>query len=204
MRTISCMNIDEKILRSFGSQTRDYDAKEFIFREGDSPISYYQIVSGTVKINNYNEDGKEFIHNILSEHQSFGDPMLFVQKTYPMNAIALTPCTIIRLPKSDFINMLNEYPKTSFEMNACLSHRLYYKLIMMQNMSSNNPQVRVTGLLDFFKSFQEDKSRFAFNVQLTRQQIADLIGLRVETVIRVLKRMEQNNIIKIENHKIFY
>jgi len=204
MKTISCMNIDEELLYSSGAENKVYKSGELIFKEKDHALYYFQIVKGKVKLNIYNEEGKEFIHNILGEKQSFGDSLLFLNKFYPMNAITILPTEVIRLSKNNFMELLKKHPHLSMEMNACLSQRLYYKLIMTQNMSSQNPAFRVTGLLDYLKSFHDGDCAHCFPVELTRQQIANLIGLRVETVIRALKKMEKEGKIKIENRKILY
>ena len=204
MKTISCMNIDTELLYLFGGENKVYKPKEIIYREGDNAVYYYQIVSGKVKQNNYNEEGKEFIHNILGEKQSFGEPMLFLEKFYVMNAICLTDTEIIRLPKNNFIELLEKNPKLSMEMNACLSQRLYFKAIMLQSMSSQNPILRLKGLLDYLKSYHDGDCEQCFHVEFTRQQLANLTGLRVETVIRTLKKMEKEGNLKIDNRKIMY
>ncbi|MFY1046318.1 Crp/Fnr family transcriptional regulator [Chryseobacterium sp. GP-SGM7] len=204
MKTISCMKIDEQLLKSYSAEIKIYKEKESIFREGDSPSYYFQIMEGSVKVNNYNEEGKEFIHNILGNGQSFGDPLLFIDKRYPVNAIALKPTTVIRLPRKNFINLIKEHPHVSMEMNACLSHRLYFKMIMIQNMASHNPTARITGLFDYLKSYSDCNDSHSFYVKLTRQQIADLTGLRVETIIRTIKKMEKEEILKIHERKICY
>ncbi|WP_374442914.1 helix-turn-helix domain-containing protein [Epilithonimonas sp.] len=54
------------------------------------------------------------------------------------------------------------------------------------------------------KSLQKNTERFSFKVPLTRQQMASLTGLCVETIIRTIKNMEKEKIIKICNRKIFY
>lgn len=198
------MNIDPKILYSFGGEDKYYRSKDTIYNEGDHALYYYQIIKGKVKLNNYNEEGKEFIHNILGENQSFGDPMLFLEKYYVMNAICLTDVEIIRVPKNNFIELLEKNPKLSLELNACLSQRLYFKAIMLQSMSSQNPHLRLKGLLDYLKSYHDGDCEQCFHVELTRQQIANLTGLRVETVIRALKKMEKEGNLKIEKRKILY
>lgn len=121
-----------------------------------------------------------------------------------MNAICLSPTEIIRLPKNNFIKLLEKYPHISMEMNHCLSQRLYYKLVMIQNMTSLNPSVRLKDLLTCLRSFHDEDCEHCFPIELTRQQIANLVGLRVETMIRALKKMEQEGKIKIENRKILY
>jgi len=198
------MKIDEQLLGAYSAEVRKYEEKEIIFSEGDFPSYYYQIAEGAIKLNNYNEDGKEFIHNILGKDQSFGDPLLFMDKTYPMNASALKPSTVIRLPRKNFINLVKENPQISLDMNACLSHRLYYKMIMMQSMASQNPYARIIGLFDYLKSYADCNDHHSFQILMTRQQIADLTGLRVETIIRTIKKMESEGYIKIKDRKIYY
>jgi len=204
MKIKSCMNITESLLYSFGSETKIFKKGEMIFREGDQALYYFQIVEGKIKLNNYNEDGKEFIHNILGKNQSFGDSLIFLEKKYPMNASCLSPTELIRLPKNNFLELLEKNPDVSIEMNHCLSQRLYYKMVMIQNMASSNPSVRLKGLLNYLRSFHDEDCDPCFSVQLTRQQIANLVGLRVETVIRALKKMEKEGDIKIQDRKILY
>ncbi|WP_228378461.1 MULTISPECIES: Crp/Fnr family transcriptional regulator [Chryseobacterium] len=204
MKTISCMNIEPELLFSYGAEKKLYRHNEIIYREGDHSAYYYQIVKGKIKLNSYNDEGKEFIHNIIGEKQSFGDSMLFVEKFYVMNAISISDTELIRLPKNSFLDLLKNNPEVSLEMNACLSQRLYFKAIMLQNMSSQNPIVRLEGLLNYLKSYHDGECDHCFPVELTRQQIANLTGLRVETVIRTLKKMEKQGMLKIKDRKILY
>jgi len=57
------MVIHQKILESAGAISKNYLASENIFTEGESAQYYFQIVSGSVKMNNYDESGKEYIQN---------------------------------------------------------------------------------------------------------------------------------------------
>lgn len=198
------MVIKEEILQSVGAITRRYRPAEIIFSEGDIPNYYYQIVTGDVKLNNYNDEGKEIIQTLLEDGQSIGESLLFMDKPYPINAVALTSCTILRVPKTVFFDLLKLYPEICLDMNKLLSQRLYFKLIMAQNLSSQNPAAKLKVLMDYLKSFQKEQSPYSFRIPLTRQQMASLTGLCVETAIRTIKLMERNKIVKIENRKILY
>lgn len=204
MKTISCMNIDANVLYSFGAEDKSYKKGEMIFEEGDHALYYFQVLEGKVKLNNYNEEGKEFIHNILGKNQSFGDSLLFLDKFYPMNAVALSQTDVIRLPKNSFLEMLDQNHEICLSMNACLSQRLYFQAVMLQGMSSQNPVMRLKGLLDYLKSYHDGDCEQCFHIELTRQQLANLVGLRVETVIRTLKKMEKDKKIRIEARKLLY
>lgn len=59
------MVINENYLISAGAEIRTYSTGAFIFHEGSTPMFYYQIVEGQVKLNNFTEDGKEFIQDIV-------------------------------------------------------------------------------------------------------------------------------------------
>jgi len=64
--------------------------------------------------------------------------------------------------------------------------------------------VRIRGVLDYHKSFSPDKSSYSYEITLTRQQLASIIVLRVETVIRNIKNIEKQEVLKIINRNIYY
>ncbi|MDR2235686.1 MAG: Crp/Fnr family transcriptional regulator [Chryseobacterium sp.] len=197
--------IPEQLLKEYGAQSRAYETGDFIYEEHMGCCSYFQIVSGKVKLNNLSEDGKEFIQNIFEAPQSFGEVLLFIHEPYPTNAIALTECTVLELPEQSFLNLLEENPIFSVRINENLSRRLYYKMIMSQHIFSKDPVIRIKALMDYFKRTHDTgHSESGYLIPLTRQQMADLTGLRVETVIRTIKVMEKENLLKIKNRRIYY
>lgn len=199
------MIINELILDSIGATTEHYLAGESIFVEDDLPKYYYQISEGKVKLNNYNHEGREVLQTILEPGQSIGESLLFVDDgTYPVNAIAISLCKIFKLRKSAFFDLLDKNPEVSLAMNRHLSQILYFKQIMSPILCTNSPTYKIRALLDYFKGKQKEKAAFAFQVPFTRQEMANLTGLCVETTIRTIKTMEKDNIVKIRNRKILY
>lgn len=201
--------IEEDLLYQFGAELRSYKKKATIFNEGQNPLYYYQIKEGSVKLNNYKDDGKEFIQNIFYKNQSFGESLLFLDIPYPLNAISLAECEIYQLPKNSFHELLQKNAQVSYCINKILSQRLYYKYRMLLNLSSTEPHVRLSGLMDYLKSFQmsnaeQAQNKHYFEVPLTRQQLANLTGLCVETVIRTIKKMAKENQLLLEDRKILY
>ncbi|WP_079241664.1 Crp/Fnr family transcriptional regulator [Chryseobacterium indologenes] len=196
--------IPENLLISFGAEIKDYKAEAIIFREEESPIYYYQIQKGKIKLNNYTENGKEFIQNIFSDGHSFGESLLFVNRPYPMNAVAMVDSSIFIMPGQNFMELLRNNPEISLNVYQCLAERMYYKYIMLYNLSFQNPVSKLKLLMDYLKSYHDDKTPYSFQIPLTRQQLASLTGLCVETVIRTIKHMEKDQILKIERGKIYY
>jgi CRP-like cAMP-binding protein len=198
------MLISEELLQTYGAITEDFKKGDNIFNENETPKNYYQIVSGSIKLNHYNEQGKELIFAILNEGLSICEMLLFTNHTFPVNAVVFENATIMRLSKEKFIQMLDDHPKVAKDVNNFLAERLYQKYIMMENNSSLYANVRIKGILDYHKSFSQNQSQFSYYTPLTRQQIAAMTGLRVETVIRNIKTFEKEGILKIINGKIYY
>lgn len=196
--------INEKLLLEFGAQIKEYAKNDIIFNEDENARNYYQIKEGIVKMNNYNDDGKEFIQGIFYKEQSFGEPPLFVNVKYPANAAALAQTTILILPKEDLFNLLFKNPEIHLNITKSLAKRLYYKAIIASEISSQEPEHRVLRFFDYLKMDVNDTTgKFNFKIEYTRQQIADILGLRVETVIRVIKNLEKKNELQIIKRKVF-
>ena len=198
------MLIPNELLLEYGAVTETFYHGDIIFREDETPKNYYQIIDGRIKLNHYNEDGKELILAILNSGLSVCELLLFIDKKYPVNAIVLEPCRIWKLPKAQFTKMLDDHPGVSRDINKFLSERLYFKFIMLQNNSSIHASIRIKGAFDYYKSFYADQSKYSYEIPLTRQQIAAITGLRVETVIRTIKNLEKQDELRIENRKIYY
>jgi len=198
------MLIAANLLLNYGAETETFDSGDIIFNEGETPKFYYQVLSGRVKLNHFNEEGKELILAILSKGLSVCELLLFIDEKYPVNAGVFESCSVLKLSKTSFTQLVKENPDISRDINKFLSERLYYKYIMLKNNSSLYADIRIKGVLDYHKSFDHNQEQFSFEVPLTRQQLASMTGLRVETVIRTIKKMEQQNIVKIINRKIYY
>jgi len=192
------------LLEKYGALKKSFDKNEIIFEDGNLPTHYYQIISGEVKMSNYNDDGREFIQGIFYTNQSFGEPPLFLNQNYPANAIAVEDAEILLLTKSSFMQLLQDNANVSIKIIENLAQRLYYKSVMAAEMSTQEPEHRILKLMDHgiaYFNFKKDENGYLIN--FTRQQIGDLTGLRVETVIRTIKALEKKGVLKIINRKVY-
>jgi len=197
------MLIEEELLLSYGAAVEDLNTSDMIFQEGDTPREFYQIRKGRIKLSHYNEDGKELILAVLHDGFSVCELLLFIDKKYPVNAVAIEPTSIITLKKETFMKLLDENPPISRDINSFLSQRLYFKYIMLQNNTSLHPDTRIKGALEYHKSFSNNRSKFSFEVPFTRRELAAITGLRTETVVRCIKKLEKENYLKIIQRKIY-
>ena len=198
------MVIAEDILFSLDAQVQSYKMNEVIFNEGEQPKYYFQIITGMVKLNNYFEDGKEIIHSVPFDGHCFAESFLISDNRYPINAIALNDCEIIKLEKSKFIQLIKDDPDLLLKLYEYSAERMYYRYMMFNAISVTQPLEKIKKVLDSFKTYNKHTQPYSYQVPFTRQQLAALAGLSAETVIRAVKKMEKEKTVKIENGKIFY
>lgn len=196
--------IEIELLEKYDAVRKQYKKSEIIFEIDHLATHYYQIISGAVKMNNYNDEGREFIQGIFYANQSFGEPPLFLDRTYPANAEAVEDSELLCISKNNFLKLINENPAVSIKIIEVLAQRLHYKSVMAAEISTHDSEHRLLQLFDYsiaYFNFIKDKNGYA--IDLTRQQIGDLTGLRVETVIRTIKTLEKKGELKIINRKVY-
>ncbi|AZA73692.1 Crp/Fnr family transcriptional regulator [Chryseobacterium indoltheticum] len=197
------MLICEELLLKYGGICEEYKVNDEIFIEGSVSKYYFQIRSGVVEINNYDESGKEFTQHILFNGQSIGESFLIGDMSYTVNAVAKSKCTIIKILKPAFVKMLDENPEVSSQLFKQIAYRLSDKYYMLFTLISQNPESKIESILQYLKKNSDYNQPFSYEVPLTRKQIANLTGLRVETVIRTVKKLERNNKLRIREKRIF-
>lgn len=197
------MFIDTDILIAWGGISKKFKKGEFIFHENEHPRNYYQILSGTVKLFNTNFDGREFTQSEFTNGESFGEPPLFIDEFYPSSAMATKESVIIKISKEKFLEIMDEYPMLQKKMIQLLSRRIYNKTITAREIINNTPETRIIAFLTAYKKKNKCKDS-EIEIPYTRKEIANFTGLRVETIIRTLGRMQERNMVKIINRKLIY
>src|SRR4051794_18356208 len=120
------MMIDIDTLLAWGATYKKLSAEEIIFREGSESNFYYQLVSGSVRWININEDGREFIQVMINPGECFGELPLFDNEPFAATAIADKESLIIRLCKSSFKQLLIDKPALHFAFTKLECQRLRF------------------------------------------------------------------------------
>jgi CRP/FNR family cyclic AMP-dependent transcriptional regulator len=195
--------IDLDLLLAWGATFHNLEKGQVLFCEDDPAHFYYQVVEGRIKMCNCNEEGKEFIQGMFETGESFGEPPLFDGGIYPASAEADEASVVIRLRKENFLQLLKENFDIHFGFTQTLARRLRFKSLISKEISSYGPMHRVSTLLQEYKKSKGIQDNELVKIELTRQQIADMTGLRVETVIRSIRELERNGHLKIERGKVY-
>jgi len=203
LKSTLIMQIDIDLLFSWGAVAKKYKKNEVVFNEDEVAHFYYQIIDGSVRMFNSNDEGKEFTQGFFCKGESFGEPPLFIDQLYPSKAVCLQDCTIMKLSKDKFLKILDEYPLIQKSFLVLLANKIHSKSNTSKEIINQKPEFRILAFLNTHKRKSECNDQKVL-IPYTRQEIANFTGLRVETVIRVFSKMNDCNKVDIINHKIFY
>ncbi|MBY0479952.1 MAG: Crp/Fnr family transcriptional regulator [Chitinophagaceae bacterium] len=195
--------IDTNTLLAWGASFKKVPAGDIIFKEGSTCQFYHQLVSGSVRWANINDEGKEILQVMLEPGECFGEMPLFDDGVFAATSIAQEDSIIIRLNKTTFHKLLRENPDIHFEFSRLLSQRLRFKFMIVKELANHDPEHSISSLFSYFKESEKNICTKCNRVKLTRQQIADMTGLRVETVIRAIRNMHKKGEVLVEKGKVY-
>lgn len=196
--------IDIDILLALGATYKKVGAGEVIFQEGSACFFYHQLITGSVRWVNIDDDGNEFIQNMIEPGECFGEMPLFDDETFAATAIADTDSVIIRLHHSLFQQLMVERPDIHFAFTKLMSQRLRFKFLLLKELAHHDPEQSINTLLNYLKQNKKSICTKCNKVNLTRQQIANMTGLRVETVIRTIRHLHDKGSLVIDKGKVYY
>lgn len=181
-----------------GYPVKEYPKDSIIYEPGMQPRFVYFINKGEVRMVTVNDEGKEFIQGVFKAGQYFGEPALLVNRPYLAYTIVSKSAEIIPVGKTDFFNLLKDDAEFSMDLIKVLSNRLFYKSMMLEELASEKAEHRLQTIINYL--FLEVES--GESLKITRQDLADMTGLRVETVIRGVKLLADKGLIGLRSGKI--
>jgi len=172
--------------------------KTEIFAEGDTPLYVYFLKSGHVKTYKVNPDGKEFITNLYNTGDFFGFEPVLDNSPCQESAIAMQDSELIAIPKYDFLTMLETQRDVSASFITLLCKKVAEKEKQLLNLAYNSIRQRTAeAVLKVAKLHDAAKP-----IQISRDDLAKIVGTASESVIRVLSDFKDENLIEIDGGKI--
>lgn len=195
--------IPVEMLLDKGASERKLQLGEILFEEGDPVVYYYQVLSGTMRWSNFTSEGEEILHELVQPNESVGELPVIGEGLHTATAIAEVPTVLLRLSVLGFQQLLEENNKVQMDVMKALVRQLRFKCFLTNLLSKNKPTTILLKLINYFNDQHKYICEDCTRLMLTRQQLANMTGLRVETIIRALKQMERDEQIHIVKGKVF-
>lgn len=195
--------LDEAELNVIAAGTREYRVhrNEVLFQKGDRPEGMHIVIMGQVKLSIPSAQGAEKVVHLAGPGHTFGEAVVFLDKPYPVSAIATQDSIILLVQKGPLEDALVESPALSRKMLASLSMRLHELIDDMETCTLRTSMQRVVCYLSQQVPVEQED---AFTIQLanSKQTIASQLNLAPETFSRVLGQLSEAGLIQVSGRAI--
>ncbi|MFO8089398.1 MAG: Crp/Fnr family transcriptional regulator [Desulfatiglandaceae bacterium] len=179
---------------------REISKGTVVFSEGDEGDGFYVLASGRIKIFKLSPDGKEQILHIFGPGEPFGEVALFSGKHFPAGAQTLEAARVLFFPREAFLSLIKSNPELALNMLAVLSVRLRIFTRMVEDLSLKEVPGRVAAYMLYLSDRLGGAS--SLELDITKSQLAALLGTIPETLSRILGRMSNRGFISIDGASI--
>jgi CRP/FNR family transcriptional regulator, anaerobic regulatory protein len=165
-----------------------------LFAEGDETTSIYEIVRGMLRLVKLLPDGRRQITGFLSAGHLLG---LAPEGVRVYTAEAVTKVMLRRYGRADFERQIEEVPGFSKRLLIVTSHELRAAQDQMLLLGRMTAMEKVATFLLLVAKAKDGDGELDVDLPMTRSDIADYLGLTVETVSRTLTIMKQTGLIAL-------
>jgi len=181
-----------------------YKKGQILFHEGTRPLGIFCINSGKVKVYKLGTDGKEQIVSIAKEGDMLGYKALIAEESYGLSAETLEPCTICFLPKSDFLQSVDSTEDLSRRLLKAVCHEMGLLTESLTHQAQKPVRERLAIVLLKLKDTygMDPAENGPVEINLTREDLANMVGTATETLIRLLHDFKEEGLISSQGRKI--
>lgn len=195
-RTWPTSQLDESEADSFRAPgtVQHFSQDRQIFADGEAADHFYRVVSGVVRACKYLSDGRRQIEAFYVAGDMFG---LEANSHYSLTAEAVNDATVVSYRRKAV--------EALAQKDAVLSSQLMSAMMQALGHARNHSLVLGRrGAAEKLASFLTECAAHAFSagviqLAMTRQDIADYLGLTIETVSRTLTQLERDHVIALPN-----
>ena len=198
--------MSEEAVHRFNAMVRKTKRRrgEWVFVHGDPSDSIYLLQKGRLKITGLSEDGQEVVHEILKPGEMFGETSTLLGIPRTNSAQALEASLLCEIRQKDFESLLTAYPQLSLQLLKSVGLRLKKAEAQLLNIVCNDVSTRVReallGLIGFEAGVKHDRP---IRIQITQQDLANLIGASRQKTWEVLKELEDSGVLRLTYGSIF-
>ena len=162
-----------------------------VFEEGEKRDTLYIVLKGRIKVSLYDEDGREYILDIIGKDGFFGELSLFEELSGFANVMTLEQSELLMIRRNDFMRFLRENSDFAVSMIKELSKRLRAANEKLKRFAFLGVEGRILEyLMDIGqKSGVKIKDRIIIESGPTQVEIASACGCSRETVSRMIKNL---------------
>jgi len=194
------LSVDQRLELADIAAEKIFTRGRTIFSEGDAGDGFYAVASGRVKVFKLSPDGREQILHILGPGEIFGEVPVFAGSRFPANSAAMEESRVIYFRRDSLIGLIEKNPSIAMGMLAMLSKRLRMFASLIDDLSLKEVPGRLASYILYISKKETGSSDIELDI--TKGQLASLLGTIPETLSRILARMSGQGIIECDGPRI--
>ena len=181
-----------------------YPTKSTLIHAGEKAEILYYLIKGTVAVSIKDEDGKEMILSYLNQGDFVGEIGLFEPDSERTAWVrAKTTCEVAEISYKKFRQLIQINPEVLMYLSQQLARRLQHTSKQVSNLAFLDVTGRIAQtLLNLAKMPEAMTHPDGMQIKITRQEIGQIVGCSRETVGRILKMLEDQNLISAHGKTI--
>jgi CRP/FNR family transcriptional regulator len=197
-----CGSLESAALREFkeAGPSVDYDAGETVVFEGDSAVNVFSLTSGLLRLSKLLPDGRRQIAGFLFPGDFLGITM---EEEHAFTAEAVAPSVLCRFPRRQFDAFVAGHPELERRLYAQAAHELAAARQQVVLLGRKTATERVASFLLMLGSRCPSHGSSEVELPMSRADIADYLGIRIETVSREITALKTARVIQLTSRQSF-
>lgn len=171
-----------------------------IFHENEEAQGLYVMVEGVAKITRSTQEGREVVLFLVRRGQSLGESGVFPRSTYPTDAYSITRVKVLFIPTATLENLILTHPQSALHLLGALSLRLRMFSHKIKTERQGNATRRLATYLLHRSQLHGGSDQV--RLEVSREVLANLLGLARETLSRQLTRLSSTGIIELQGKDV--
>lgn len=180
----------------------EYKKKQILYLEGNEPYKLFYIRKGKVKTYRSTSNGKDFITGIYTQGDFFGYLPLIEGTEYQEAAETLEDSEIVVIPKEEFLALLYHNTHVAQSLIKLLANNVLEKEKQLSDLAYNSLRKRTADSLLYLKDKYRESNQEYPSIQISRDDIANIVGSSTESLIRTLSDFKSEHLIDIVDGRI--
>ena len=179
-----------------------YAPQQLLFQVGDPARHFFIVLEGQIRLFVQSRSGQEKILDVIHPERTFAEALMFLDAPrYPVAAQATEQSLVLAVPNAPFLRILRDSPETCLRLLADLSVRLHQLVGEIERLTLASATHRfVRHLIDQLADAAEPRSRVT--LRESRQDLASLLGMKPETLSRILRSLSDDGVIAVEGRDV--
>ncbi|APA00428.1 Crp/Fnr family transcriptional regulator [Flavobacterium commune] len=175
---------------------------EVIFEEGENVNGIFCVKDGVCKLTKLSPNGKDHIVKLVSKGELLGQRSMISEEPVNLSAVALEDMQVCFIPKSEIMGFFDKNNQFSMNVMRTICGDLKESDDHVVNMAQKTVKQRLAETLLYLQDTFGKNEDESLKIQLTRDELASMIGTATESCIRLLSDFNKLGLIELKAKKI--